>query len=57
MPQKTANKYDSRDLFVLLCNALTLTVVLQVDDERVAEELFREQVGNLIIIICYFIKF
>ena len=50
MPQKTANKYDSRDLFVLPCIALTLTIVLQVDDERVAEELFREQVGNNIII-------
>ena len=25
---------------------MTLTVVLQVDDERVAEELFREQVAN-----------
>ena len=54
---KTGSKYYSRDLFVLPCIALTLTVVLQVDDERVAEELFREQVGNNIIIICYIIKY
>ena len=31
--------------------------MLQVDDERVAEELFREQVANNIIIIYYIMKY